>query len=442
MKVEEEVLRRVSPSPELISLVRSTSDDLLSKVKSMVRGHTGVVDVRLMGSVAKDTYVDDPDVDVFILFDESVARPDMDELALTTGKKVLEHWEERYAEHPYLHGQYGGFEVDLVPCYHIKDTSHLMSAVDRTPFHTDFILHTLPSEKRQEVRLLKQFLKGIGAYGAEAKVQGFSGYLVELLIIRYGSFIETLRAASRWRFGTSLGLDDVNRRRFESPLVFIDPVDRSRNVASALSLGKFSIFVHASREYLSCPDPHFFFPAKAKNLTRNEAKRRLEELGQKVLLVSAPSISGIDDNVYPQVRKTLESLTVLLETEGFQVQRRCYVVRKRTYFAFLLDIDRLSDCRKHVGPPMWLENADDFLRRWRTEGVGEPYIEEGRWTVMARRRYLTAKELVTKELPNIGLGSGFRERRFQVTDHRRSIEKGPLCVLTELLDKRLSWQRK
>jgi len=43
---------------------------------------------------------------------------------------------------------------------------------------------------------LKQFMKGIGVYGSELRRRGFSGYLTELLVINYGSFLGVLKEAS------------------------------------------------------------------------------------------------------------------------------------------------------------------------------------------------------------------------------------------------------
>ncbi len=40
--------------------------------------------------------------------------------------------EERYASHPYVTGYIEGYYVDFVPCYNIKDSEELKSAVDRT----------------------------------------------------------------------------------------------------------------------------------------------------------------------------------------------------------------------------------------------------------------------------------------------------------------------
>ena len=100
---------------------------------------------------------------------------------------------ERFAEHPYLEIFIDGYRVDIVPCYDAKP-GEWQSATDRTPYHTDYIKAHLAKELRGEVRLLKKFMQGIDVYGAEIKVGGFSGYLCELLIMKYGSFTETMRA--------------------------------------------------------------------------------------------------------------------------------------------------------------------------------------------------------------------------------------------------------
>ena len=47
--------------------------------------------------------------------------------------------EERYASHPYVTGYIEGYYVDFVPCYNIKNSDELKSAVDRTLLHTEYI---------------------------------------------------------------------------------------------------------------------------------------------------------------------------------------------------------------------------------------------------------------------------------------------------------------
>jgi len=139
-----------------------------------------------------------------------------------------------YAEHPYLTVRIEGVEVDVVPAFRIPRGQRPITAVDRTPFHTEFVLAHTDERTRDEVRLLKQFMKGIGVYGAEIKVQGFSGYVAELLVIAHSSFEETLRAASSWRHPVVVDKLVKPLREFSEPLVIPDPTDPLRNAASAV----------------------------------------------------------------------------------------------------------------------------------------------------------------------------------------------------------------
>ena len=144
--------------------------------------------VRVEGSVAKDTWLsENPDIDIFMRLPTSIPRKSLGDVGLKIAKKAAEGYEqvERFAEHPYLEIFVEGYRVDIVPCYDAKP-GEWQSATDRTPYHTDYIKKTLKCKgSRDEVRLLKKFMQGIGVYGAEIKVGGFSGYLCELLILKY-----------------------------------------------------------------------------------------------------------------------------------------------------------------------------------------------------------------------------------------------------------------
>jgi tRNA nucleotidyltransferase (CCA-adding enzyme) len=423
----------------LAEKVSTTAEQLKKLIKKVSASYLDVADVQLVGSVAKDTYVGRPDIDIFILFDRSTDRARLEKIGLGIGNKVLLDTEERYAEHPYIHGIFNDFEVDIVPCYDIKNAIQLMSAVDRTPLHTQYVKEHLRHEQHDQVRLLKQFMKGIGAYGAEAKVQGFSGYLTELLVIKYGSFSEVLKASSQWNYGTKISLSEDEQARFSSALTFIDPVDPNRNVASAVSVEQFAKFVYACQVYLSQPSEFFFFPNRRRCMDEHEIRRYFKDTGFKVLVVSAPCPKGIDDNVYPQTRKTMEGIKVLLERHEFDVLDKTFVIDESATILFLLMTDKISICRKHVGPPVYMGNAEDFLKRWRGACIGEPYIEGGRWVVMIKRTHHRAKELLKEEISKASMGSGFKDLEFKVISHDDILtgDFGP--YITELLDKRPPW---
>lgn len=440
MRLEQEISHRIRPNATMEKEVRATTERLVNAVRKATSAIEGVTDVKVVGSVAKGTFLSRPDIDIFIIFDEKVARQNMDRAGLDIGRKLLVEREERYAEHPYVHGMFDGFEADIVPCYGIKDPSKLVSAVDRTPFHTDYMLAHLKQGQRDEVRVLKQFMKGIGTYGAEAKVQGFSGYLTELLILRYGDFRSVLERASNWKYGTKLELEGKGKTTFETALIFYDPVDNNRNVASALSLEKFSRFVHACKEYLVKPDERYFFPNERKPLASRNILKLLDESGMKVVVVRMERPDIIDDNLYPQARKTQEGLGSLLQHEGFAVQDKALSVdRKSVYMAYLLESDGLTPAKKHIGPPIWLDNAEEFLKRWRSEAIAQPYIEDGRWVALVPRRNRLAKTTIEEGASGAALGSAFKNVKIEVFDHEGTAREGFETVLSAMLDKRMPW---
>ncbi len=192
----------------------------------------------------------------------------MGEVGLRIAKKAAGKYEqiERFAEHPYLEVFVQGYRVDIVPCYDAKP-GEWQSATDRTPYHTDYIKKHFTAEMRSEVRLLKRFMQGTGVYGAEIKVGGFSGYLCELLVMKYGSFAQTLEAFAHYNRRLVIDIENYYAGRqhevsllFPEPMVIVDPVDKGRNVASAVQPVKLYDFMAASRAFLRNTKQRFLFP--------------------------------------------------------------------------------------------------------------------------------------------------------------------------------------
>lgn len=436
----EEVLNKLRPKAgtvrrleEAVAQLTSLTD--LSISRSGLNLHT-----MLVGSVAKGTYVGEPDIDLFVLFPETVERKDLERIGLKIGKEVL-GGETRYAEHPYTHGKMGGFEVDLVPCYAVPDASRIRSAVDRTPFHTRFVLDNLDERKREQVLLLKQFMKGVGVYGAEARVQGFSGYLTELLVIKFGDLVGVLQAASGWRPGMIMDMNSVKRSGGSAPLTFWDPVDPKRNVSSALSLDQLCLFVHAAREYLRAPDERFFFPRARQlmDLETIEATFRTRGTSPFVVVLDRPDL--VDDNLYPQVQKSQQGLRKLLEMNDFQVLDMKYDVQKDVRMVFELVTTELPPARLHQGPPTCTENAVEFISKWRVSGLGQPFMIDGKWMVYARREHRDPATLVIAKGQEASLGNDLRELDgLRCFSGNKAYKGANRRVLTLLLDKREAWR--
>ena len=189
--LETDILRRITPSAAERQAVAQTIRDLTADVQQQIAKTGLAITPTLVGSAAKDTFLSTSmDIDLFLLFPPSTPRETLASVGLSIGRAILHDQEECFAEHPYLRGTYHGYKTEIVPAYHITSAAQKLSAVDRTPLHTAYVTTHLRDDQKPEVRLFKQFLKGIGCYGAEAEIEGFSGYLCEILILYYHSFHE------------------------------------------------------------------------------------------------------------------------------------------------------------------------------------------------------------------------------------------------------------
>ena len=395
-----------------------------------------------MGSVAKGTHLKNPDLDVFILFSTDYARDDMERLGMDIGRKVLPHAVCKYAEHPYLRGEWMNFDVDMVPSYRVNRADMKITAVDRTPFHTEYIRKNLSEDKKDDVRLLKAFMKGIGVYGAEARVQGFSGYLCELLILKYGSFIDVLKNVSKWKHRVHICIEEGNFRRFEDSLVFIDPVDPNRNVASAVSERSKSIMTFASAQFLKKPSIKFFFPNPVKPLSSDSLLRKISERETKIFMVIFPKPKLIDDVLYPQMRRTMDTFVVILQ-DFHPLNTYYFVDEAQAYFLIELERDTLPRVKKHEGPPVWTDNAEKFYEKWKRDAFRGPYIEGYRIYADVERKPQTVEDVLRKSIKNYKLGKHFDEIKEKMVVKKLVdiMNKMDRVKLTEFLDFRFSWER-
>jgi tRNA nucleotidyltransferase (CCA-adding enzyme) len=400
------VLRRVRPTADDRARMKEISRSILERTQLLARSRGLDIKAILVGSAARDTWLaGDHDLDIFL------GMPGGSDLgaALQLAREVAPVHEEKYAEHAYVHAFVNGFEVDLVPCYLVKDTSLLQSAVDRTPFHTKYIASRIAGLE-DDVLLLKQFMKGVGVYGSELKIGGFSGYLTELLILRYGSFPEVLNAASSWRPGEVIDLEGHARGEHHEPLVVVDPVDPSRNVAAALTLDRMFQFVAASRCFLQHPELEFFFPADVKPLSEEELLMCIDKRGSTLILIEFQAPAVVEDVLFPQLRKAEEAVKALLERSGYSLLRSDVgSYGNKAALLFELDVWKLPRVAKRMGPPVWeAEHLSRFLAA-HPHIISGPYIKGGRAVVELPRRYTSARDLLASEVNNLSLGRHLTE---------------------------------
>ncbi|MEA3202018.1 MAG: hypothetical protein QOE90_3446 [Thermoplasmata archaeon] len=449
ISTERLALQRVKPTPEEAQRTVERAERLLARLHEALAARGIAGKPMLVGSVAKDTYLKQAvDLDCFVLFAPDVPREKLEQWGLELGRDVLDDPEEKYAEHPYIHGLFEGVRADVVPAYEISDVSQRMTAVDRTPFHTRLVLSRMSREQRDQARLLKAFMKGVGVYGAEAQTRGFSGYLCELLVLKYGSFRGVLRAAQGWKPGTFLVLDRLEGTpRFGDPLTFLDPVDTKRNAASAVSADTLAHFAESCRAYLRREGLQFFFPRQLVPRAPDELELAVRRRRSDFLLVRTKAPDVLADHLHDQMRKSVESIRKLLERHEFDLKRATYEVGDRE-LRILLELPRLRlpDTVTHAGPPVRSrEHAERFRKAWtgHRDARSPVYEEEGRLKVERARDYRRADELIRDKLLEYDLGkhvnAALREG-FAVESGLDVVQEETARLLTRHLNRKKSWE--
>jgi len=405
--VLQQVAKKVVPGDRERDKMTRLSQSIQRKVEEILARSQIQATVSLQGSFARDTWVSgETDLDIFARFSPTMEREDWVEKVLPNIRKGLSPYRaiERYAEHPFLEFHVEDVRVNIVPCYDVKP-GEWKSATDRTPYHTEFMQKHLTPELRLEARFLRKFAKGIGTYGAEIKVGGFSGMLVDTLVVYHHSFIETIRHASSWAKGTLLeigkpeGIASPKDRDPNVDLVVIDPVDRNRNLAAALRPDKLWSFVAAGRQFLRNPGLWYFFPPKFKPRTRQQFAKKIDDTSRELLAITFKHPVMVPDVLWGQLMRLERSLLDIMAREDYNPYRSAVWSDEKEESAILVEVDRTSlpTVRFQKGPPV-SKGADSlsFLDKHLNarDTIRGPLVEGDRWIVERKRKVSSIGELV------------------------------------------------
>lgn len=423
---------RLIPTEADWEAVAKAVDTVRERVMNEARRLGIQVRVEVEGSVAKDTWIGrDRDVDVFIIFPRGTTKDTIKEVGIELAKAGSGGiWKLAYAEHPYVEGSIEGCTVDIVPSVEAEEGDELTTTVDRTPMHTKYIKAILDGKKKDEVRLLKQFMKGIEVYGAELRIGGFSGYLCELLIVKYESVEGAISSAASW--GERAVIDTRGHYKeglaleaFDSPLIVIDPVDRKRNVAAAVTDKSYSTFISASRRFVKNPSIDFFEHTH-KIPEVDELLGAIKECGSSYLAVVIGCPRVPSDILWGEVKRSLSKVSKLLAQNGFPVKDTAAWSDEKEKVVLMFELDRaeIGEARLHDGPRVALASEEEsFISKYldSEKVIAGPYIREDRWYVELRRKYGTAKGAIEGELSKIKLSDDIDEQ----------IKKGFIVLLNQ-----------
>ncbi|MFQ5781666.1 MAG: CCA tRNA nucleotidyltransferase [Nitrosopumilus sp.] len=348
-KIISKVSKTVIPSKIMEKSKKQTSELAFQLVEKEVKKFPEVVGLEFGGSFAKGTWLSkDADVDIFLRFKKSTSEEKFEKISKKIGFESLKKYNPyvRYSEHPYVEAKIKNTKINVVPFYDVK-IGKWKSAADRSPFHTKFMKKSLTSKMRNEVRILKTFLKSNRIYGAEIAKQGFSGYVSEVLILHYRSFENVIKSISKISENEVIG---KTSKKFETSIVIIDPIDKNRNLAAAISDENLGKFILAARAFKENPSSAFF---------KNKKSKASKKYSKNLLVIKFEFKIRSPDIIWGQIKRATSSLVTQLELGGFNVLRsKSYTdQQKDAYLFFLLESTKISSIYQKNGPEFFRENS-------------------------------------------------------------------------------------
>jgi tRNA nucleotidyltransferase (CCA-adding enzyme) len=400
MELLKKVLKGIKPSKEEEKEVKAKIDNFLKRVNK------GLKDAKaeLGGSGAKETWLSKAhDADIFIAFNYQKYKDKSDQLSDILGKhlkKVFGKVNRLHGSRDYFQIKEKGFTFEVVPILKISKAEDAINITDVSPLHAAWVKKY--KKFADEIRLTKQFCKAQGIYGAESYIKGFSGYICEILTVYYKGFLNLVKNATKWKEKVFIDvekyyrnkkeiLDKLNLAKIYSPLVIIDPVQKDRNAAAAVSHEKYEEFICVCKEFLAKASEEFF---EIKEVSVDELKQRARK--DKLILLDVTALSGKEDVVGSKLLKSLEFIEKELKKKDFKIYEKGWKwdKGKKSLFWFIIDKKLLSEYVEKQGPPL---NLKEHVANFKKQYKGKTFTKKGKIFAKVKRDYREAEKLV-KEL--------------------------------------------
>jgi len=326
------VLRKIKPNK-----VESRIVDLrVKRFLHLLNKNLKNAEAFIGGSFAKNTWLrGNHDIDVFVLYDNN------DNISFKLEKvlnKCFENVKRVHGSRDYFQIRKWGLDFEIVPVFKIIKSEDAKNVTDVSILHAQWVIANTNDKLVDDIRLVKQFCKANRLYGAETFIKGFSGYVLEILIIYYDGFEELVKAACKWKKGDVINIMNykinLNKEKW-SPLIVIDPVQKDRNAAAALSEEKFEVFIDLCKKFVKKKSVNYFI------------NKKVNVKGHDVIL-EFKSLEGFKDVVGTKALKVFEFIKEKLDLEFGVKDASWYYDEGLMYF----DVKKknIDSYKKHLGP--------------------------------------------------------------------------------------------
>jgi tRNA nucleotidyltransferase (CCA-adding enzyme) len=394
----EEQKQITKPDPKIILKINSFVDKLNKEIKK----NKVNANATLGGSVAKGTFIKDNfDADIFIKFNQSYKGKNISEEL----ERVPASLDVKYSK---VHGSRDYFQIkqeftyELVPVLNVANYKEAENVADMSPLHVEYFVKKAKTIKnlRDEVRITKLFMKSARVYGAESYIKGFSGHVVDLLVIKYGSFMNLVKAASKWKDELIIDIEKyhidpkmaLNSSKIYGPLIIVDPVQRNRNAAAAISKECFDRFKERCIDFLKTPGNEFFTLPNFNKIIEDKIKKTDNS---EIFIISISPLEGKRDVIGSKVLKIKEHIEDEAKENEFTLLWSDWEFNEtNSRICLAFEDKKLPDTKIIKGPPLSMEDAADRFRR----AHHSTHNEKGTIYAKETRRFLLVKSFLTSLL--------------------------------------------
>ncbi len=402
-----EVIEKISPSKAEKLALETALSSFETRLKPSLKKYGAKLFVG--GSLAKQTIVKrnvSYDIDLFVLFPYAKFRDKSSKLSDLL-QKSLKQSRIKYSilkgSRNYFQVNFNSLVIELIPILEIKNASQALNITDISPLHVSYVLGKIKKNKNisNEIKLAKAFSYACDCYGAESYIQGFSGYTLEVLVSYYGSFINFLKTVSKWNGHDKLvvdpanyyknkeALEELNEAKTHSPIILIDPVQRERNAAAALSFKTFEKFVKIAKQFLNKQAESYFFK---KEINISNLEKEAKRTKSKLIVIKVKSDKDKVDVAGAKTRKFYDYLFYIMRKNGFQVSRGEFDFNEKTLEASLYIIYKEPSNNYIIaGPPI---NVNEKYIKSFKKNNPKAFIKQGRWQAHAKRTVFSAEKLI------------------------------------------------
>ncbi len=288
-----------------------------------------------------------------------------------------------------------GYTFEIVPILNINKAEEAINITDVSPLHAKWVLKH--KKYLDDIRLAKKFCKAAKVYGAESYIQGFSGYICEILTVYYKGFVNLVKTAAKWNDKVIVDINnyyknknvlfEMNESKVVSPLVIVDPVQNDRNAAAAISEENFERFKDYCKKFVKNSSKMFFVE---KEITKEFLKRKSGK--NKLVYLEAMPMKGKIDVIGGRLMKAFRFIKNQIIFYEFKLKDYGWEWGREgnAKFWFVVDNKDLSKVKKVSGPPIFLK---DHVKRFEKK-YKKTFVEKRKVCANVKRKYYKIEELV------------------------------------------------